>query len=111
MGPLREAGSRACNGYQPLTWWNEVCSIQVPSSAGGRKGHGTMTPSRTLPRSLAVLSLVAVAGLAPVEAQSPQPFQPKEYQPGKDVVWVPTAETLVQKMLDMAKVTASDYVI
>jgi SAM-dependent methyltransferase len=70
-----------------------------------------MTPSRTLPRSLAVLSLVAVAGLAAVEAQAPQTYRPQEYQPGKDVVWVPTADTLVQKMLDMAKVTASDYVI
>jgi SAM-dependent methyltransferase len=70
-----------------------------------------MTPSRTLPRSLAVLSLVAVAGLASVEAQQPNPFEPQEYQPGKDVVWVPTADTLVQKMLDMAKVTASDTVI
>jgi SAM-dependent methyltransferase len=27
------------------------------------------------------------------------------------VVWVPTAQTLVDKMLDMAKVTSSDYVI
>ena len=72
---------------------------------------GTMTPSRALPRSLAVLSLAAVAGLTSIEAQSPKPFEPQEYQPGKDVVWVPTAETLVQRMLDMAKVTASDYVI
>jgi SAM-dependent methyltransferase len=32
-------------------------------------------------------------------------------QPGKDVVWVPTPFTLVEKMLDMAKVTPQDYVI
>ena len=32
-------------------------------------------------------------------------------QPGKDVVWVPTPQTLVDKMLDMAKVTPNDYVI
>jgi hypothetical protein len=32
-------------------------------------------------------------------------------QPGKDVVWVPTPFTLVDKMLDMAGVTAQDYVI
>ena len=32
-------------------------------------------------------------------------------QPGKDVVWVPTPFTLVEKMLDMAGVTAQDYVI
>jgi SAM-dependent methyltransferase len=72
---------------------------------------GIMTPSRALPRSLAVLSLVAAAGLGPLEAQSPKTFEPREYQQGKDVVWVPTADSLVAKMLDMAKVTASDTVI
>jgi precorrin-6B methylase 2 len=70
-----------------------------------------MIRSQTLPRSLAALSLVAVAGLGPLEAQSPKPYQPQEYQQGKDVVWVPTAETLVAAMLDMAKVTPADYVI
>ena len=32
-------------------------------------------------------------------------------QPGKDVVWVPTPDELVEKMLDMAKVTAKDFVM
>jgi SAM-dependent methyltransferase len=32
-------------------------------------------------------------------------------QPGKDVIWVPTPYALVEKMLDMAKVTSQDYVI
>jgi SAM-dependent methyltransferase len=32
-------------------------------------------------------------------------------QEGKDVVWVPTPEALVAKMLDLAKVTPDDYVI
>jgi precorrin-6B methylase 2 len=32
-------------------------------------------------------------------------------QAGKDVVWVPTQQDLVDKMLDMAKVTPQDYVI
>jgi precorrin-6B methylase 2 len=39
------------------------------------------------------------------------PFAPTVGQQGKDVVWVPTGETLVQKMLDMANVTAKDYLI
>lgn len=38
-------------------------------------------------------------------------FQPKVNQPGKDVVWVPTAQTLVEKMLDVAGVTSEDYLI
>jgi SAM-dependent methyltransferase len=70
-----------------------------------------MTPSRALSRSLAALSLVALAGLTSIQAQSPKPYQPEEFQPGKDVVWVPTAEALVEAMLDMAKVTPADYVI
>ena len=44
-------------------------------------------------------------------AQPAKQYQPKEYQDGKDVVWVPTAQTLVDRMLDIAGVTASDYVV
>ena len=33
---------------------------------------------------------------------------PYSGQPGKDVVWVPTAQAMVDKMLDLAKVTAGD---
>jgi len=39
------------------------------------------------------------------------PFQPEIGQPGKDVVWVPTPEILVETMLDLAEVTPDDYVI
>jgi precorrin-6B methylase 2 len=49
---------------------------------------------------------------APPAPPAPQkPFEPKVGQDGKNVVWVPTPEALVQKMLDMAQVTAKDYVI
>ena len=51
----------------------------------------------------ALLLLPAVAA-----ASAPEPY---EGQPGKDVVWVPTPEALVEKMLDMAKVSRRDYVI
>ncbi len=44
-------------------------------------------------------------------AQPAPAFQPRVGQPGKNVVWVPTNQNLVDKMLDMAKVTASDTVI
>ena len=39
--------------------------------------------------------------------------QPGPYvgQPGKDVIWVPTPQVLVEKMLDMARVTPQDYVM
>lgn len=37
-------------------------------------------------------------------------FQPSTGQPGKDVVWVPTNDNLVTRMLDMAKVSSRDLV-
>jgi SAM-dependent methyltransferase len=43
--------------------------------------------------------------------QASEPFEPYSGQPGKDVIWVPTPPALVEKMLDMAGVTAQDYVI
>jgi hypothetical protein len=59
-----------------------------------------------------VLSLfIASAAFAQATAtQTPAaPFEPRVGQPGKDVVWVPTPQALVEKMLDMAKITPSDY--
>lgn len=41
----------------------------------------------------------------------PAEYQPKVGQPGKDVVWVPTPQSLVDKMLDMAKLTPQDYLV
>jgi hypothetical protein len=38
-------------------------------------------------------------------------FEAKSGQDGKDVVWVPTSQALVDKMLDMAGVTPDDYVM
>ena len=37
--------------------------------------------------------------------------EPYVGQPGKDVIWVPTPHVLVEKMLDMAKVTPKDFVM
>ena len=55
--------------------------------------------------ALAVMLLCAV----PAFAQTPQkPYEPEIGQGGKDVVWVPTPPALVEKMLDMAQVTADD---
>ena len=57
-------------------------------------------------------SLILILGAALVaQQQDGKPFEPVSGQPGKDVVWVPSPEETVQKMLEMAKVTAQDYVI
>lgn len=62
--------------------------------------------------SAAALAL-ACAPLPVSSATAAQPSEQKEYVPdvgqeGKDVIWVPTPQTLVDTMLDMAKVTPKD---
>jgi len=55
-------------------------------------------------------TLLAAAALAlpgAATAQSTE-FTPQVGQDGKDVIWVPTPQALVEKMLDMAKLTAQD---
>ena len=60
--------------------------------------------------TVAFLALnVAHAQLATKEtAAASTEFTPEVGQAGKDVVWVPTAQTLVNKLLDMAKLTPKD---
>src|SRR5262245_5867762 len=68
-----------------------------------------MSLSQLRPRLPAVLCLVAATAAA--GAGLAQIYEPHVGQAGKDVVWVPTAQTLVEKMPDMAKAGPSDYVI
>ncbi len=60
------------------------------------------------------LILAACAGAVLAQAQkSPeaqQKFEPQVGQAGKDVIWVPTSQALVDAMLRIAKVTAKDVV-
>src|SRR5512145_1451916 len=53
------------------------------------------------------LSLITAIGFA----QPAKPYEPQVGQEGKDVVWVPTPQALVDKMLDMAKVTPQDFLM
>ncbi|GAG03829.1 unnamed protein product, partial [marine sediment metagenome] len=71
-----------------------------------------MKASRLMSRLVVVMCLLFVAvTVFSQEQQSKGEFQPQIGQQGKDVVWVPTPEELVQKMLDLAEVTSKDYVI
>jgi hypothetical protein len=45
------------------------------------------------------------------EAQKPDEFEPVSGQPGKDVIWVPTPQDTVERMLDMADAKPGDFVI
>lgn len=62
---------------------------------------------------IAGVALIAFASTTLAQQAHPQtkPFEPTVGQAGKDVVWVPTPPELVEKMLDMAKVTPQDVVM
>src|SRR4026208_614626 len=67
---------------------------------------------RKLTASVFVSAALIVNAASDVSfAQPAKEFQPEVGQAGKDVVWVPTPQALVDKMLEMAKVTPKDYVI
>jgi precorrin-6B methylase 2 len=58
--------------------------------------------------------LVAASAFAQATATQTKPagqFEPTVGQPGKDVVWVPTPQALVDKMLDMAKIGPNDFLM
>lgn len=58
-----------------------------------------------------LLSLALAAALAlPAAAQTPK-FKPEVGQSGKDVIWVPTPDEVVDRMLTMAQVTPQDLVM
>jgi hypothetical protein len=60
----------------------------------------------------AVAALAALLVAVPVAAQQKGPaFEPQVGQAGKDVIWVPTPDDVVDRMLRMAQVTANDYVV
>lgn len=69
---------------------------------------------RRLVRQAALfLAIALLATSAPFAQTQPgaKDYVPREGQPGKDVVWIPTGDAVVDTMLDMAKVTPQDYLI
>jgi len=71
-----------------------------------------MIISRFVRQSVLALCLFMIALSAFAQAQpESREYTPVEGQEGKDVIWLPTAQTLVDKMLDLAKFTPQDYVI
>jgi SAM-dependent methyltransferase len=59
---------------------------------------------------VAICFTAVAAGVADAQVAQSE-FRPEVGQAGKDVVWVPTPQVLVEKMLDMARVTPQDYVV
>lgn len=59
---------------------------------------------------LASLTGSAGAQTAPATTAA-EPYKPRSGQQGKDVIWLPTPQVVVDKMLELAKVTPQDVVI
>ena len=62
-----------------------VCAVVLIGFADAACGQGTQAPSTT--------------------------FEPRVGQPGKDVVWVPSPEETVAKMMEVGKINAQDFVV
>ena len=58
-----------------------------------------------------VMTLMVGASASAQTATGQKPFEPQVGQAGKDVVWVPTPQEVVDKMLDMATVTKTNFVM
>jgi precorrin-6B methylase 2 len=62
--------------------------------------------------AVAVFCVLVVTAFASAQTQTEsKDYEPREGQPGKDVIWLPSEQALVDTMLDLAKVTPQDYVI
>jgi precorrin-6B methylase 2 len=69
------------------------------------------TKSTFISAAILVLFSLLTIDLSSQEKQSGTKYIPQVGQQGKDVVWVPTPQELVNKMLEIAGVTANDFVI
>ncbi|MFH1964145.1 MAG: class I SAM-dependent methyltransferase, partial [Acidobacteriota bacterium] len=71
-----------------------------------------MRLSNLVTRSLLAFLLICITvGLYALEQPQNSGYKPKVGQEGKDVIWVPTPDELVDKMLEIADVSANDFVI
>ena len=90
----------------PWCWPLSAAAPLGPAAAGGAAAAPAAARAAT---GAAAAAAVLPAGPERREApgQSPEPWQG---QPGKDVIWLPTPEALVERMLTMAQVSARDVV-
>jgi len=62
-------------------------------------------------RFAAPLALALACALPAAAQQKDKGYEPQVGQAGKDVIWVPTPDEVVERMLRMAQVTPNDYVV
>src|SRR5512133_3241512 len=75
------------------------------------RGVSMSMPHKIFQRWFLSLLLLFIGTAAGYAQPAKEEYQPHVGQQGKDVVWVPTPQALVDRMLDLAKVTSKDYVI
>jgi len=78
---------------------------QLPARFSGSRGQ------RYWCAALLCVGLLTVAGRAGAQDTPASGYQPMVGQEGKDVVWVPTPQTLVEEMLNIAQVQAGEFLI
>jgi SAM-dependent methyltransferase len=69
-----------------------------------------LVPNSALCCMISVLLALTMPAHGKSRAECQQQYKPQTGQPGKDVVWVPTSDGLVSRMLQMAAVTEKDQV-
>ena len=76
---------------------------------GGNQFRGALVAVAAA--ALALLSLVPHARAQATDGAGTGEFAPRVGQSGKDVIWVPTPDILIEKMLQAAKVGPGDFVV
>jgi len=66
---------------------------------------------RAIPKGILSVLVAAVLAAVPAAYAQQKDFKPHVGQQGKDVVWVPTPDEVVERMLNMAQTRPEDYVI
>src|SRR5262249_47140328 len=76
-----------------------------------RYPHSTLHRKDPMLRALASVVAALLLAMAGVAYSQQSDFKPYVGQQGKDVVWVPTPDEVVDRMLTMAQVKPEDFVI
>ena len=86
-----------------------------PLSAGPRARPGLRALGRAAATTALLMTVTAAhaqpAGAAAAAGSGDAIYKPILGQPGKDVIWVPTAQALVDRMLEMARITPRDRLV
>lgn len=90
-------------------------TLSKPRTLGAGACQGNLMHTRKQRLSLVALfcivaMMTSIGAGAQSRAECEKIYKPETGQAGKDVIWVPTNDALVERMLRMAKTTSSDLV-